>query len=335
MLKKISSVITLLAIGVLNFSVVSAATGSTSAANDLFSTSTSTSAPTSTSPTTAPTSTTGGNDLFGGGSATATSGSTTAPTSGSFNTDASAYQKASNASSSSVLEITVDETKPGSFFVKGTLKAPSPISIKKAFIALKYDQSVFDIKAFNVKYAENGFALPVSGSQVDIKTDSTDPSMGIVSFGALTQDAFTNNPQGKILFVAAFTKKEGTTLSAKSYFTVDNKSSFILDPSEKQLLSDEPVRVPASKTLATTNTETPVTTTVTPTTVTATPISTTPSGIPVVASSGATNTGTTASVNTGAAKDVKTGAFENMLVAIAFMILAGVFYSKRKNEVLG
>lgn len=270
---------------------------------------------------------TGWNDLFGASS------TTSSPTS-VWSTDPSSYAVSEYSNSSNVLDIKVEETKPGTFMVVWTLKAPSPISIKKAYITLKYDQSAFDISATAVKYSWEGLALPTPQGAVETKTDSTDPTMGLVTFSALSAWLFSNTPQGKPLFVAAFKQKEWATLTNKSYFTIDNKSSFILDSNEKQLLSEQAVSVPASPNLITT---TPTSTTDTPplvwNEVTTEMVETTDSGIPVLDS---TATGSTADVNTDEAKNVKTWMFENTLIALALFLLGWVLLlkNKRKEDIL-
>lgn len=321
MFKKIVSSVTISLVSIVSFGSAFAA----DTANDLFGAPTTTSNNTGAS--TTPTSSgTGTSDLFSTPSTT----STTSPS--VWSTDPSSYAVSEYSNSSNVLDIKVEETKPGTFMVVWTLKAPSPISIKKAYIALKYDQSAFDISATSVKYSGEWLALPTPQGVVEIKTDSTDSSVWLVTFSSLSTGLFSNTPQGKPLFVAAFKQKEGATLTNKSYFTIDNKSSFILDSNEKQLLSEQAVSVPASPNLIATTNSTTDTPPLVDNNQATSEVSTTDSWIPVLD----TSSWAVADVNTTEAKNVKTGMFENTLIALALFLLGWVLLLKnrRKEDIL-
>lgn len=213
------------------------------------------------------------------------------------------------------MDVQEDPSDSSVAVVYWTLKANNTTTIKSADIVLNYDATAFDVSASDVTAWGEWTALPLKTPNSSVQIVNWKISFSLQS---ATTAWFTNKPEWEYLFVVIFKKKPTFSMNNKYVFSIDGNESKVSDLNGVNLL--KPVWVQISLWNGTTPT-TPVVTT---------PISNT--GTLNTANTGALNsTGALSTPNVGEAAKTETGAFENIMIALAFMMLGFAFIRKRKS----
>lgn len=205
------------------------------------------------------------------------------------------------------MDVQEDPSDSSVAVVYWTLKANNTTTIKSADIVLNYDATAFDVSASDVTAWGEWTALPLKTPNSSVQIVNWKISFSLQS---ATTAWFTNKPEWEYLFVVIFKKKPTFSMNNKYVFSIDGNESKVSDLNGVNLL--KPVWVQISLWNGTTPT---------------TPVVTTP-----VSNTGALNsTGALSTPNVGEAAKTETWAFENIMIALAFMMLGFAFIRKRKS----